>query len=181
MCAAVVWDKRGPAVSPCKAHSGTQSTSRNNSRNQKSEFLLLFLITKNSNHFKTTGRELLRPMTHQQPLSGQAVCLGGERLLNPSSTESCSIQPGEAPCPSATGSAHPWAISLPHSAIAVPRGAGSASPDLTPLRSDGAEPAPCLERVPKTPTSPWFLGQGRARTDRSHAPNDGPACTVVDF
>lgn len=49
------------------------STSRNNSRNQNSEFLSSFLITENSNPFKTIGREPLRPMTHQQRLS----CLSG--------------------------------------------------------------------------------------------------------
>lgn len=170
MRAAVVREKRGPAVLSCKAHSGAQSTSGNNSRNQNSEFLSSFLITQNSNHFKTTGRELLRPMTHCQPLSGQAVCLGGERQLkclldwelqHPAQRRimpiGCRLSPSIGHQPHTRRDRHP-------------KTGWPASPDLTDLQSNGAEAATRLKWVPKTPTSPLYLGHSRVRTARLHAP-----------
>lgn len=79
MSAAVTWNSCGPTVWPCKAHSGTQSTPRINSRSQNSEFLSSFLTTNNSNHFKTTGREQLRAMTHPAAATQRSSCLSGRQ------------------------------------------------------------------------------------------------------
>lgn len=182
MSAAVTWNSCGPTIWLCKAHSGTQSTPRNNSRSQNSEFLQSFLTTNNSNHFKTTGREQLRAMTHPAAATQRSSCLSGRQ-------EATQVPPEPRASASSLEKhrAHqlPLTLSFRHQPRTRrdphPQMGWAASPDPTNLQRDGAEGDAQLKRVPKTPGDFWFWADPEQEQTGCRFPTDGPACTTDCF